>query len=131
MEQRHREQQIRDSQISTWERLMFVSLGSAVTILFHGVDPLRDAIILFTLLYTTLAGFYLLWSSSVQSHPLAGWRKQVAFGHLFASWLVVLGIFSYSMLPPLGLLVLVYAVSLLAIYWRTRKKTSGTDEMFP
>jgi hypothetical protein len=131
MEQGHREQQIRDSQISTWERLMYVSLGSAVTILFHGVDPLRDAIILFTLLYTTLAGFYLLWTSSAQSHSLVGWRKQVAFGHLFASWLVVLGIFSYSMLPPLGLVVLGYAVFLLAIYWRTRKKTSARDEMFP
>ena len=131
MEQGHLEQQIRDSQIPTWERLMYVSLGSAMAIVFHGVDPMRDAIILFTLLYTTLAGFYLLWTSSAQSRPLVGWRKQVTIGHLFASWLVVLGIFSYSMLPPLGLVVMGYAVFLLTIYWRTRKKPAAKDEMFP
>ena len=131
MEQEYRQQQVRESQFRIWERLMYVSLGSAVAIVFHGVDPLRDAVILFALLYTTLAGFSLLWNVSAQSHPLAGWRKQVAFGHLFASWLVVLGIFSYSMLPPLGLVVLGYAVFLLAIYWRTRKKTTATEEMFP
>lgn len=131
MEREHLEQKIQDNQLPIWERLMYVSLGSAVAIVFHGVDPLRDAIILFTLLYTTLAGFYLLLTSSAQSHPLVGWRKQVTFGHLIASWLVTLGIFSYSMLPPLGLVFLAYTVFLLAIYWRTRKKPAMSDEIFP
>ena len=131
MEREHLEQKTQDNQLSTWEKLMYVSLGSAVAIIFHGVDPLRDAIILFTWLYTTLAGFYLLWASSWQGRPLEGWRKQVTFGHLFASWLVSLGIFSYSMLPPLGLAFLAYTVFLLAIYWRIRKKPAASDEMFP
>lgn len=131
MEREHLEPEIRDNQLPSWERLMYVSLGSALAITFHGVDPLRDAIILFTLLYTTLTGFYLVWTSSAHSRPGTGWRKQVGFGHLFASWLVVLGIYSYSMLSPLGLVVLGYAVFLLAIYWRTRKKPAASDEMFP
>ena len=131
MEREQLEQQIQDSQLSAWEKLMYVSLGSAVGIVFHAVDPLRDAIILLTLLYTTLAGFYLLWTPSGQSRSLAGWRKQVAFGHLIASWLVGLGIYSYSMLPPLGLVFLAYTVFLLTIYWRTRKNHATTDEMFP
>jgi hypothetical protein len=131
MEREHVEQQIQDNQLKIWERLMYVSLGSAAAIVFHGVDPLRDAIILFTLLYTTVAGFYLLLTSSPQSRPLLGWRKQVTFGHLLASWLVMLGIFSYSMLPPLGFICLAYTVFLLAIYWRTRKKPVISDEIFP
>jgi hypothetical protein len=131
MEREQLEQQIQDSKLRTWEKLMYVSLGSAVTIIFHGIGPLRDAIILFTLLYTTFAGFYLLWTSSERSSPLAGWRKQITFGHLCASWLVVPGIYSYSMLPPLGFVFLAYTVFILAIYWRTRKNRALADEMFP
>jgi|SRR5215216_1330492 len=131
MEHEYLEQQIRDSQLATWERLMYVSLGCAVAIVFHGVNPLRDTILLFTLLYTTLAGFYLLWTSSAYRRPLVAWRRQVAFGHLLASWLVVLGIFSYSRLPALGFVLLAYAALLLAIYWRTRVKPVVSNEMFP
>jgi hypothetical protein len=131
MEPNQLDEQLHESQLRIWERLMYVGLGSAVAIIFHRVDQLRDAIIMFTLLYTTLAGFYLLWTISSQGLEISGLRRKVAFGHLIASWLTVFGIYSYSQLAPLGLVVLVYTVLLVAVYWRTGKVRSPSDQMFP
>ena len=131
MEPNQLDEQLHESQLRAWERLMYVALGSAVAIIFHRVDQLRDAIIMFTLLYTTLAGFYLLWTLSSQGLQLSRPRRNVAFGHLIASWLTVFGIYTYSQLPPLGLAVLVYTVLLLVLYWRTGRVRSTSDTMFP
>jgi hypothetical protein len=131
MEPNQFEQQLHKSQLQTWERLMYVAQGSAVAIVFHAADPLRDAVLLFTLLYTTLSGFYLLWTISSQQPQLSGSRRKVAFGHLLASWLTAFGIYSYSQLPPLGLVFLAYTVLLLVLYWRTGRKLSRSAEIFP
>jgi hypothetical protein len=131
MEPNQFEQQLHESQLQTWERLMYLALGSAVAIVFHAADPLRDAVLLFTLLYTTLAGFYLLWTISSQQPQPSGYRRKLAFGHLLASWLTAFGIYSYSQLPPLGFVLLAYTVFLLGLYWRTRKVLSTSDQIFP
>jgi hypothetical protein len=131
METNQIEQQLHESRHQTWERLMYVALGCAVTIVFQAADPLRDAVILFTLLYTTLSGFYLLWTISSQPTQLGGYRRNLAFGHFVASWLTSFGIYSFSQLPALGLVLLAYTVLLLGLYWRTRKILSTSDQMFP
>jgi hypothetical protein len=131
MEQDPFKQQLRESQLQVWERMMYVALGSAVAILFHVTDPLRDIILMVTLLYTTLSGFYLLGGDPWRNVPMTESRARAVFGHLFASWLVALGIFSYSLLPPLGLAFAAYTVFLLAMYWRTCKMRSASEEIFP
>jgi len=125
------EQRLLERQLQSWHRLMYMGLGSAITIMFHVVNPLRDAILLLALLYTTLSGFYLLWGDPWRKLPFTETRSKVIFGHLFASWLVAFGIFSYSMLPPLGMALLGYTIFLLVMYWQIQKKLSVTDEMFP
>jgi hypothetical protein len=131
METNQFEQQLHESRHQTWERLMYVALGCAVAIVFQAADPLRDAVILFTLLYTTLSGFYLLWTVPLQQPQQSGYRRNVAFGHLIASWLTAFGIYSYSQLPSLGLVLLAYTVLLLGLYWRARKILSTSDQIFP
>jgi hypothetical protein len=131
METEQLEQQVHERQLQTGQRLMYIALGSATAILFHVVNPLRDLIILFTLLYTTWSGFYLLWGKPWRNLPLTEERSKTIFGYLFASWLVTSAIFFYSLLPPLGLLLFAYTVFLLVMYWRTRKRLSMSDEMFP
>jgi hypothetical protein len=125
------EQEVRERQLETWQRLMYMLLGVAVAILFQAFGPLRDLIILFTLLYTTWSGFHLLWGTPWRNLPLTEARRKTIFGYLLASWLVAFGIFSYSWLPPLGLLLFLYTVFLGLTYWRTRKQLSIAEEMFP
>ena len=53
METEQLEQEVRERQLQTWQKLMYVALGVAITILFHVFDPLRDLTLMFALLYTT------------------------------------------------------------------------------
>jgi predicted neutral ceramidase superfamily lipid hydrolase len=131
MEHDQLEQHVQERQLQIWEKLMYAALGSAVTILFHVTNPLRDAILILALAYTTSAGLFLLWSGSWRNMPFTELRSRVTFGHLLASWLVAFGIFSYSRLPPLGLVLFIYTVFLLWTYRRTRKRLSRSEEMFP
>jgi hypothetical protein len=131
METQQLEQEVRERQLETWQKFMYVALGAAITILFHVFDPLRDLIVLFALLYTTWSGFHLLWGRPWRNLPLTEARSKTVFGYLFASWVIAFAIFSYSWLPPLGLILFIYTVFLLLTYWRTRKQLSISDEMFP
>ncbi len=131
METEQLEQEVHERQLQIGQKLMYMTLGSAIAILFHVVDPLRDLIILFTLLYTTWSGFHLLWGKSWRNLPLTEERSKTVFGYLFASWLVVCAVFFSSLVVTSGLFLFAYTVFLLVTYWRTRKKLSLSDEIFP
>jgi hypothetical protein len=131
METEQLEQERYERQLQTGQKLMYGALGTAVAILFHVVDPLRDLIILFTLLYTTWTGFHLLWGKPWRHLPLTEERGKIVFGYLFASWLVVCAIFFSSLVLTSGFFLFTYTVLLLVTYWRTRRKLSLSDEMFP
>ena len=131
METEKLEQEVRERQLQTWQKLMYVALGSAVTILLHVVDPLRDLIVLFALLYTTWSGFYLLWGKPWRNLPLTEARSKTIFGYLFASWLIAFAIFAYSLFVPLGLIWFAYTAFLFLTFWRARKQLSKAEEMFP
>jgi hypothetical protein len=131
METEQLEQELHERQLQMGQKLMYMALGSAIAILFHVVDPLRDLIILFILLYTTWTGFHLLWGKPWRSLPLTEERSKIIFGYLFASWLVVWAIFFSSLVLTSALLLFTYTVFLLVTYWRTRKKLSISDEIFP
>lgn len=131
METEQLEQEVYQRQLQTGQKLMYMALGSAIAILFHVVDPLRDLIILFTLLYTTWTGFYLLWGKPWRNLPLTEARSKTIFGYLFASWLVACAIFFSSLVVTSGLFLFTYTVFLLVTYWRTRKRLSVSEEMFP
>ena len=131
METEQLEQEVRERQLQTGQKFMYVALGVAITILFHVFDPLRDLTLMFALLYTTWSGFYLLWGKPWRNLPLTEARSKTSFGYLLASWMITFAVFAYSWLPPLGLLLLIYTAFLLLTYWRTRKQLSVADEMFP
>jgi hypothetical protein len=131
MEPEQLEQEVRERQLETWQKLMYVALGTASAILFHVFDPLRDLIILFALLYTTWSGFHLLWGKPWRDQPMTEVRSRTIFGYLLASWLVSFAIFSYSWLPPLGLILFIYTVFLYFLYRRTHNQFSTSEEMFP
>ena len=131
METEQLEQERYERQLQTGQNLMYGALGAAIAILFHVVGPLRDLIILFTLLYTTLVGFHLLWGKPWRNLPLTEERSKTVFGCLFASWLVVRAIFFSSLVLTSGFFLFTYTVILLVTYWRTRKKLFLSDEMFP
>jgi hypothetical protein len=131
METEQLEQEVHERQLQTGQKLMYMALGSSIAILFHVVDPLRDLIILFTLLYTTWIGLHLLWGKSWRNLPLTEERSKTIFGYLFASWLVACAVFFSSLVVTSGLFLFTYTVFLLVTYWRTRKKRSLSDEMFP
>jgi hypothetical protein len=131
METEQLEQELHERQLQTGQKLMYIALGSAIAILFHVVDPLRDLIILFILLYTTWTGFHLLWGKPWRSLSLTEQRSKIIFGYLSASWLVVCAIFFSSLVLTSGLLLFTYTAFLLVTYWRTRKKLSISDEIFP
>ena len=131
METEQFEQEVRDRQLQTWQKFMYVALGSAVTILFHVVDPLRDLIILFAFLFTTWCGFYLRWGQPWRTVPLTEARGKIIFGYLSASWLIAFAIFAYSLSVLLGLIWFAYTVFLFLTFWRTRQRLSAIEEMFP
>lgn len=131
MELEQSEQGVHERQLQTLQKLMYTALGAAIAILFHVVDPLRDLIILFTLLYTTWSGFSLLWGKPWRNLPLTEERSKIVFGYLFASWLVACAVFFSSLVVTSGLFLFFYTVFLLVTYWRTRKELSTSDEMFP
>ena len=131
METENSEKQFPEMQLQIWNRLMYVALGAAVTIVFHVVNPLRDIILMVTLLYSTLAGFSLLSGGLRGKVPLTEARSNTIFGQLFASWLVLFGIYTYSRLSGLAAVLLGYTLILVLMYWRTRKKLSAPDQIFP
>ena len=125
------EQEVRDRQLQTWQKFMYAALGSAVTILFHVVDPLRDLIILFAFLFTTWSGFYLVWGKPWRTVPLTEARSKIIFGYLSASWLIAFAIFAYSLSVLIGFIWFAYTVFLFLTFWRTRQRLSAIEEMFP
>lgn len=131
MEPEQLEQEVRERQLETWQKLMYATVGAAVAILFHVFDPLRDLIILFALLYTTWSGFHLLWGKPWREQPMTEMRSRTIVGYLLASWLIAFAIFAYSWLPPLGLILFLYTVFLYFVYKRTRKQFTMSEEMFP
>jgi len=63
--------------------------------------------------------------------PLSKERVNTILGYLFASWLSLFVPLILGASSEYVLFLLVYTVFLGMLYWRTQKKFSNSDEMFP
>lgn len=120
-----------EKQFAVWNRLMYVALGSAATLLASSFDQFLGVTWLALQIVVTSSGFFLLWGKRWKNLPLSKERTQTIFGYLIASWFllftpVVLGVDTLYYIFIFG-----YAIFLLIIFWRIQKKLSGSDEMFP
>ena len=120
-----------EKQLSVWNRLLYAALGSSITLLAASLDQFLGVAWLVIQILVTSSGFYLLWGKRWRALPLSKERTNIIFGYLFASWLLLFvpGVFGVDSLYYVFLFG--YTVFLVIIYWRTQKKHSDSDEMFP
>lgn len=120
-----------EKQLLVWNRLMYVALGSALTILVSSFNQIFGVVWLVLQIVVTASGFFLLWGKRWRNIPPSKERTNTIFGYLIASWFllftpVILGVDSLYYIFIFG-----YAIFLLVTYQRTQKKLSASDEMFP
>ena len=120
-----------EKQLSVWNRLLYAALGSSITLLAASLDQFLGVAWLVIQILVTSSGFYLLWGQRWRALPLSKERTNIIFGYLFASWLLLFvpGVFGVDSLYYMFLFG--YTVFLVIIYWRTHKKHSDSDELFP
>jgi hypothetical protein len=122
-----------EKQLSIWNRLMYVALGSALTLVFSSPNDFSYiGIVWFLILIASiLSGFFLLWGKRWKALPVSKEKTSTAFGFLIASWLSLLLMLILDGTYTTGVIVFCYTTLLALIYWLNRKKLSGSDEMFP
>jgi hypothetical protein len=120
-----------EKQLSVWDRLMYIALGSAVTLLAASFDQFLGVAWLIVQVVVTSSGFFILWGKHWRALQLSKERVKASFGYLVASWLLSLvpGVLGADFLYYI--LVFAYAIFLLVIYRRTRRELAVSDEMFP
>lgn len=120
-----------EKQLSVWNRLLYVALGSSFTLLFSSFDEFFGVVWFVVQIIVTSAGFFLLWGKRWRALPLSKERTLTIFGYLFASWILFLVPSVFNVDDWYYKFLFGYTVFLVFIYWRTQKNSSGSDEMFP
>ena len=120
-----------EKQLPTWNRLMYMAVTSAVTLLVASFDELRWVAWFVLQILVTSVGFYLLWGKNWKSLQLSRERMNIVFGFFFTSWLLLFIPMILAKEACFATPVFVYSIFLLVIYWRTRNKISESEEMFP
>ena len=120
-------------QLQIWDRLMYMALGSAITVVASSPNDFRFVGIVWLLIeiLTTFSGFFLLWSKRWKALPFTKDKAKIIYGYLLACWLALfVPVMLDSTYIP-GLILCAYTIFLVFIYSRTQKKFSDSDEMFP
>jgi len=120
-----------EKQLPTWNRLMYMAVSSVVVLLAASIDELRWIVWFVLQILITSAGFYLLWGKNWKSLPLSKERGNIVFGFFLASWLLLFIPMILAREMCFTAPVFVYSIFLLMVYWRTRKKLSESEEIFP
>lgn len=122
-----------EKQLSIWNKLMYMALGSVVTLVASSPNDFShvDVIWLLIQIAITPPGFFLLFGKRWKAMPLSKERVNTILGYLFASWLSLFVPLILGASSEYVLFLLVYTVFLGMLYWRTQKKFSNSDEMFP
>lgn len=122
-----------EKQLQIWNRLMYMALGSAITLVVSSPNDFSFVGIawLFAQIAITPPGFFLLWGKRWKALPLSRDRVNTIFGYLFASWLSLFVPLILDATFEYGIFLFGYTIFLVVIYWRTQKKLSDSDEMFP
>jgi hypothetical protein len=120
-----------EKQLSVWNRLLYVALGSSITLLFSSFDEFFGIVWFVVQITVTSSGFFLLWGKRWRTLPLSKERTITIFGYLLASWILFLVPSIFYVDDWYYKFLFGYTVFLVFIYWRSQKKLSGSDEMFP
>lgn len=120
-----------EKELSIWSRLLYVALGSSITLLFSSFDQFLGVVWIVLQTAATSAAFFLLSGKRWKALPLSKERANTILGYFLASWFLSLvpGILGADSLYYM--IVFGYAVFILVIFRRTQKELSVSDEMFP
>ena len=122
-----------EKELQIWNRLMYMALGAAIALLASSPNDFSfvGIVNLLLLIVVIPAGFFMLWGKRWKALPPTKERTTTTLGYLIASVFllfipVILGA------HPLYLLFLVaYLIFVIVLYFRTQKRPSDSDEMFP
>jgi hypothetical protein len=120
-----------EKQLSVWSRLLYLVLGSCITLLFSSFDQLLGIVWAVLQIAVTSVAFFLLTGKRWKVLPLSKDRANTILGYFIASWLLSLvpGILGADSLYYI--LVFSYAIFILVVFRRTQKELAVSDEMFP
>ena len=120
-----------EKELSVWSRLLYVVLGSSITLLFSSFDQLLGIVWVVLQITVTSIAFFLLTGKRWKLLPLSKERANTILGYFIASWLLSLvpGILGADYLYYI--IVISYAIFILIIFKRTQKEQAISDEMFP
>jgi hypothetical protein len=122
-----------EKQLSIWNKLMYMALGSAITLVASSPNEFSqvDVVWLLVQIAITPPGFFLLFGKRWKVLPLSREKVNTALGYLFASWLSLFVPLILGAGSAYTLFLLVYTVFLGLLYGRVQRKFSNSDEMFP
>jgi hypothetical protein len=122
-----------EKQLSVWNKLMYMALGSVVTLVASSPGDFSQVDIVWLLIQVAITppGFFLLLGKRWKGLPLSRERLNTSLGYLFASWLSLLVPLILGAGPNYALFLLLYTVFLALFTWRVQSKFSNSDEMFP
>ncbi len=118
-------------QLQKWDRLMYLALGSAITLVAASFNHLLGVVWFVVQILVTSTGFFLLCGKRWKTLPLSKERVKTIYGYLIASWFSLIVPWILGATIEYGLFLLGYTVLLGIIYRQTQKKLSDSDEMFP
>lgn len=135
-----------EKQLQTWNRFLYVVLGSSVTLVliifgtifdgreWPGFDNYVGGIWSWIQLLATPPGFYLLWGRRWKSIPLSN-RINTIIGYFAASWINLLSLRFLAETAPATdyyfLLVDSAIVIILGYIWALKRTSLPREEMFP
>ena len=122
-----------EKQLSIWNKLMYMALGSVITLVVSSPDGFAHVDIIWFLVQVAVTppGFFLLFGKRWNTWPVSKERVNTGLGYLFASWLSLFVPLLLGAGSAYTLFLLLYTVFLGLVYQRVQKKSSNSDEMFP
>lgn len=122
-----------EKQLPIWNKLMYMALGSVVTLVASSPDDFSNIDIVWLLIQIVITppGFFLLLGKRWKALPLSKEKLNTIQGFLFASWLSLFVPLFLGAGSEYVLFLLLYTIFLGLLYWRVQKKSSNSDEMFP
>src|SRR5262245_55064592 len=78
-----------EHQLSIWNKLMYMALGSAITLVIASPNNFSHVGVVWLLIQIAITppGFFLLFGKGWKALPLSRERVNTAFGYLAAGWL--------------------------------------------
>jgi hypothetical protein len=122
-----------EKQLSTWNKVMYMALGSVITLVVSSLDLFAHADLIWFLVQIAITppGFFLLFGKRWRALPLSRERVNTGLGYLFASWLSLFAPLIWGAGSAYTLFLLLYTAFLGLVYQRVQKQFSSSDEMFP